>query len=110
MNELLPMNLEEAVIFGLNFLNDRSKLELAKIALVDPHTTYGVDYIEIIGSGLGISSMENQPLLSDIAVNHSELLHFLETDGATVEPDAAIRVILTAMSKTASTRIATGQV
>lgn len=102
MNKFLPMNLEEAVIFGLNLLNDQSKRELAKIGWVDPHTKYGVDYIEIIGSELGISSMDNQPLLSDIAINHSDSLHFLETDGATVEPDAAIRVILSAISKAAA--------
>ena len=96
------MNLEEAVAFGLNLLSDQSKRELAKISWVDPHTKYCVDYIEIIGSRLEISSMENQPLLSDIALNHSDSLNFLETDGGTVEPQAAIRVILTAMSKAAA--------
>ena len=102
MSKVLPMNLEEAVVFGLSLLNDQSKRELAEIGWVNPHTKYGVDYIEIIGSGLGISSMENQPLLNDIAMNHSDLLHFLETDGLTAEPYAAIRVVLTAMSKVAS--------
>lgn len=99
MSNFLPVNLEEAVVFGLNLLNDQSKQELVKIGWVDPHTRYCVDYIEIIGNGLGILGMENRQLLNDIAVNHSDLLHFLEADGETVEPIAAIRVILSAMSK-----------
>lgn len=102
MNQTIPKTLEEAVTFGLKLLSDRSKRELANIGWVDPHTKYDVDYIAIIGVGLGIADQTNQQLLRDIAANHADSLHFLETDGTTVEPDAAIRVVLGAMSKAAS--------
>ena len=95
----MPKTLEEAVIFGLNLFDDQSKRQLAEIGWVDPHTKYNVDYIGIIGAGLGILDGRNQNLLRDIAVNHADALHFLETDGSIVEPDAAIHVILSAMSK-----------
>jgi hypothetical protein len=95
----MPNTLEEAVIFGLNLLNDHSKRELAKIGWVDPHTKYETDFIGIVGAGLGILDKTNQQLLRDIAVNHADSLHFLETEGSIVEPDAAIRVVLSAMSK-----------
>lgn len=99
MNKMMPNTLEEAVAFGLKLLNDQSKRELAKIGCVDPHTKYGTDFIEIIGAALGIFDKTNEQLLRDIAVNHADSLHFLETDGSIVEPDAAIRVVLCAMSK-----------
>jgi hypothetical protein len=99
MINLLPKNLEEAVAFGLDLLNDESRRELAKIGWVDSHTKYDTDYEGIIGSALGISNRENAALLRDIAVNHSDSLHFLEIDEDMAEPSAAIRVVLAAMSK-----------
>ncbi|MBK4738026.1 hypothetical protein [Noviherbaspirillum pedocola] len=99
MNNITPNTLGEAIIFGLKLLDDDSKRELAKIGWVNPHTKYETDFIGIVGAALGILDKTNQSLLQDIATNHADCLHFLDTDGSLVEPDAAIRVVLSEMSK-----------
>lgn len=102
MSNVLPKTLEEATVYGLQLLSVDSKRELARIGLFNPHAKYETDFLAIIGSGLGIMDGTNSQLLQDIAAHHSDALHFLESDGKSVEPDAAIRVLLTAMSKAAA--------
>lgn len=102
MNKYLPSSLSEAVDFGLILLAEQSKQELARIDFFNPHMQYETNFAEIIGEGLGIANGENSLLLRDIATNHVDELHFLETDGETVEVDAALRVVLAAMSKAAA--------
>jgi hypothetical protein len=99
MSKHLPSSLNDAVGFGLSLLADQDKRELASMGMFNPHMQYDTDFAEIIGVGLGISNGENLSLLRDIATNHVDELHFLEIDGESVEVDAALRVVLSAMSK-----------
>lgn len=102
MSNVLPNTLEEAIVYGLQLLSVDSKRELAKIGPFNPHAKYETDFLAIIGSELGILDGTNQRLLQDIAAHHADDLHFLETDGKSVEPSASMRVLLTAMSRAAT--------
>ncbi len=97
MPNLLPSNLVEAVAFGLNLLDDDSKRELALVGYVDPHTKYSTDFIQVLGKGLGIFDSSNHALFLDVAVNHSEDLHFLELGPEGESQEGTIRIVLAAM-------------
>ncbi|NVE01197.1 hypothetical protein [Massilia sp. BJB1822] len=99
MQRVFPKDLQEATSLGLKLLDESSKAELASLQWVHPHTRYQTDYIEIVGSSMGLIDRSNKLLLEDIATNHTEQLHFLECVDGEVDSDAAVRVVLTAMSK-----------
>lgn len=99
MSKLVPVDLAEAVLIGIGSLSNDSKAELLAMGTFNPHLKYDTDFINVVGSAVGIIDKENARLLQDIAVNHADQLHFLETDGETVEIQAAIRVILLEMAR-----------
>ncbi|SAL02593.1 hypothetical protein AWB80_08394 [Caballeronia pedi] len=98
----IPTTLDASVEFGLTLLDAKGRSELATMGLFNPHMKYETDFVKIIGSKLGIIDGSNQELLRDIAIKQGDNLHFLEIEGDSIEPAAAMRILLTAMSEKAA--------
>lgn len=98
MNEL-PKTLDAAVAFALTNLSSDAREELANAGFVDPHTKYRTDFEKLVTEALCLGDGLNEPLLVDVAKNHGEKLHFLESDGQRAEPRAVLRVVLAEMVK-----------
>jgi hypothetical protein len=93
----LPKTFAEAVAIGLQALSPDQQDELREIAFVDPHTRYRTDFEKVVGVALGLAGGENFELRIDVAENHADDLHFLDTSGRLAEPQAVLRVVLAAM-------------
>jgi len=92
-----PKTFSDAVAVGLSQLTTDGRTELARVGFVDPHTKYKTDFEQTISEALGLHEGVNRDLLLDVASNHAEELHFLETDGQLAEPSAVLRLVLAEM-------------
>lgn len=99
MDRKLPDNLEMAAKFGLALLDEKGRREVSRMEIFNPHMRYETDFMSVIGVGLGIVGRENIALLRDIANNHSDQLHFLEMQDGEVDVDAAMRIVMAAISR-----------
>ncbi|UXU87590.1 hypothetical protein [Burkholderia sp. S-53] len=105
MDRKLPGNLDAAAKFGLKLLDEKSRREVSKIGIFNPHMKYETDFMMVIGGGLGIVDRQNIDLLRDIENNHSDQLHFLELQEGEVDVEVAMRIVMAAISREALKKV-----
>ncbi|WP_269507036.1 hypothetical protein [Burkholderia sp. IMCC1007] len=105
MNRKLPGNLEAAAKSGLELLDEKGRREVSIIAVFNPHMRYETDFMAVIGKGLGIVDRKNIDLLRDIEKNHSDQLHFLELQDGGIDTEAAMRIVMAAISREALKKV-----
>ncbi|WP_157654808.1 hypothetical protein [Burkholderia ubonensis] len=105
MDRKIPGNLEAAAKFGLELLDEKSRREVSGIGIFNPHMKYETDFLMVIGNGLGIVDKKNVDLFRDIEKNHSDQLHFLELQDGGVGVEAAMRIVMAAISREALKKV-----